>query len=159
MKVKNLSLSSPMIILPWNVKKGEYQHKTAKKTRRDRTICLPLELATELREKAAGRGMEEPLFLTKRGRAWKRSNLTDQWKKVREQPEFVAYCKANKIDHEHVIPYSFRHTWASDWIDSGRSIKICAALMGTSVTMIERVYGHHDEDTLYMAYATFMAGR
>ena len=38
--------------------------------------------------------------------------------------------------------YGFRHSYATDWLLNGGSIKVLADLIGTSVTMIERHYGH-----------------
>lgn len=38
--------------------------------------------------------------------------------------------------------YRFRHTYATDWLLNGGSIKVLADLIGTSVSMIERHNGH-----------------
>lgn len=45
-----------------------------------------------------------------------------------------------------VIPYSYRHTFATRWLLAGGSIKVLADLLGTSVLMLERHYGHLDAD-------------
>ena len=45
-----------------------------------------------------------------------------------------------------MIAYSYRHTFATDWLLDGGSIKVLADLMGNSVAMIEKHYGHLDVD-------------
>ncbi|MNW17986.1 hypothetical protein D3C71_2173630 [compost metagenome] len=44
------------------------------------------------------------------------------------------------------MPYSYRHTFATRWLLAGGSIKVLADLLGNSVRMIERHYGHLDAD-------------
>jgi integrase len=38
--------------------------------------------------------------------------------------------------------YSFRHLWISDMLLAGVDVLLVARMAGTSVAMIERVYGH-----------------
>ena len=45
--------------------------------------------------------------------------------------------------------YNFRHTFISDYIDTTGDIWGCARLCGTSVAMIERRYGHPDDDLVH----------
>jgi len=55
----------------------------------------------------------------------------------------------------------FRHTYATDWLLAGGSIKVLADMIGTSVAMIERHYGHLmvDKGRMHAIMATVMAGR
>ncbi len=57
--------------------------------------------------------------------------------------------------------YGFRHTYATDWLLNGGSIKVLAGLIGTSVAMIERHYGHlmADKGRMRSIVATVMGGR
>ena len=57
--------------------------------------------------------------------------------------------------------YGFRHSYATDWLLNGGSIKVLADMLGTSVSMIERHYGHLmvDKDRMHVIMETVMAGR
>jgi integrase len=145
------------IVYPWNARKGEYRHKTAK-TKRDRVIHLPPELLGEV-EALIAKYPTGPLFRTPRGLPWKGGNLSATWEHVLNRKEVKAYLAEHNIDRATIIPYNYRHTFISDWIDQGRSIHVCARLTGTSVAMIEKVYGHPDDERMRDAYLTFLAAR
>jgi integrase len=49
-----------------------------------------------------------------------------------------------------MVAYSYRHTFATRWLLAGGSVKILADLLGTSLKMIERHYGHLDADPAAM---------
>jgi integrase len=72
-----------------------------------------------------------------------------------------AYLAAHGIDRGHIVPYSLRHSWLTDWILSGRSASIAAELCGTSTTMIERHYGHlqRDVNRLRQLFLEFHSGQ
>ena len=57
--------------------------------------------------------------------------------------------------------YGFRHSYATDWLLDGGSIKVLADLIGTSVSMIERHYGHLmvDKDRVRAIMTNVMKGR
>lgn len=143
------------LIYPWNTRKG-YVHKTAIKTRRDRVIYLTPELNVLVK------GLVEkhptgPIFRTKTGKAWNRPNIHEHWKRTISAPAVAVHLAQHGIDPSGLVPYCFRHTWISDWVDSGRSIHLCARLTGTSVAMIEKVYGHPDDSRMRAAYLEFMS--
>lgn len=56
--------------------------------------------------------------------------------------------------------YGLRHTFATDFLLTGKSIKVLTDLMGTSVAMIERHYGHVQVDRARVRslYAVSYAG-
>jgi integrase len=57
--------------------------------------------------------------------------------------------------------YGFRHTHATDRLLNGVSIKVLADLIGTSVSMIERHYGHImvDKDRVQSIMTSVMKDR
>jgi len=55
-----------------------------------------------------------------------------------------------KTGLRNFIPYSFRHTFAFRWLRAGKPIAALAAVLGTSVTLIERTYGHMGEQHDYL---------
>jgi integrase len=146
------------IVYHWNATEG-YIHKTARRGKEvDRVIFLTPELADLCRD-LAEKHPSSAIFRTTRGKRWTKFNRVETFSNLLDKPPVRAYLKAHKIDRKNVVPYSFRHSWISDWLDSGRSIKLCAELCGTSVAMIEKHYGHCDTDNLRDVYLGFMAGR
>jgi integrase len=142
------------IVYRWNSR--GYRHKTAAKTKRDRIIYLTPEADAEVKKLAEAR-KEGRLFLGPRKAPYEARNMHKQFERIVARPEVQEHMEEHRISPADVTLYSFRHTFASEWIDSGRSIKICADLMGTSVMMLERVYGHPDEAKLHEHYLAFVA--
>jgi integrase len=58
-------------------------------------------------------------------------------------------------------PYQLRHTFATEALAAGVSIFELARVMGTSVEMIDRTYGHlaHDSEDAIRARLNARAGR
>ena len=50
-----------------------------------------------------------------------------------------------------VTPHTLRHTCATWLVQAGRPLWEVAGYLGMTVEMIERVYGHHNEDHLRAA--------
>jgi integrase len=69
--------------------------------------------------------------------------------------------KKLKLTDGKMIAYSYRHTFATDWLLDGGSIKILADLMGNSVAMIEKHYGHLEVDPgrMRQLLTAFSAGK
>jgi integrase len=103
-------------------------HKTGRKTGKDRVIYLPADVI------ALVRGRTGLLFPASRGAGYSRSALCHAWR--------VTLARVLGIDRAHTILYSFRHTWITRALLRGFSIKLIADLQGTSVAMIEKNYGH-----------------
>ncbi len=60
---------------------------------------------------------------------------------------------------DHITIYDFRHLWISDALMMGVDVMTVARMAGTSVAMIEKVYGHFRNDHLQEAQAKIDAGR
>ncbi len=141
----------------WNTTVG-YRHKTAKKTQRDRTIYLSGKLRQHVEElvKKYPIGI---LFRTPRGMKWTRTNLQNKWAWLITRQPVVSYCKEHHVDIETLKLYNFRHTWASDYLDATSDVFGCAQMLGTSVDMVQKRYGHPDTEKLHEKYSAFMAAR
>lgn len=137
---------------------GKYVWKNAKKTGKDRIVTIPSPLREEIEARIAGR-TSGLIFPTKSGRPWSKQNLFEQWKRLMNRPAVSAYLREHGLRRRDVVPYSFRHTFISEWIDAGRSTEMCAELTGTSAEMIRRCYCHMDRDTVERNYTEFMQGR
>lgn len=143
------------LVFPWNAK--GYRHKTAK-TRKDRVIHLSRETDAEVKQ-LVGLHPDGFLFRSSYGKPLSERHFLNLFRQAVNRPSVHQAIIARGVDPAAVTPYSFRHTFISEWLDAGRSIKVCADLCGTSVAMIERVYGHPDQARLGEHYRDFMAGQ
>jgi site-specific recombinase XerD len=76
------------------------------------------------------------LFRNRDGRKWTDSAVLNTLKNLRQRLGLGS----------KMIPYSYRHTFATGWLLDGGSIKVLADLLGTSIAMIEKHYGHLEVD-------------
>lgn len=111
---------------------GKHKRSRTMKEPKTRRITLNDEAYSIIERQCAGKEKEQRIFLTHLGRVWTRKRLDDRFAAVRE--------KAG-VQPEHTI-YSFRHLWISEMLMAGNEIATVAAMAGTSVAMIEKVYGH-----------------
>lgn len=105
------------------------KHKTSRKTGKPRIIYLTpaAKVAVLMAE-----GHDENIFADARGNAWHKDTFSARLNRM---------LKANSMDSE-IVAYSFRHSFAGRALSSGVDIAVLAELMGTSVRMIEKHYGH-----------------
>lgn len=119
------------IVYPGEPGPTDFVWKNARRTGKDRVIMLSDELAAMV-EARIDRYPEGRIFRTKRDTKWvtEAMSVNLRW-----------YAKRLKISPAPTA-YGFRHTYATNWLLNAGSIKILADLIGTSVAMIERHYGH-----------------
>lgn len=159
-QARGRNLKAGKIVLPWQAPAGHYRHKNAKKVKRDRIILLPNDIAAEL--KVFDRDKDEYLFqYTAKGKPVRWNDVTWQkrFNKVREHPDVVKWLAENKRNAATVIPYGFRHSFLSEWVERGGNVYIAAQLTGTSVSMIEKTYGHPDAERMAEFYHDFLSKR
>lgn len=111
-------------------KVGEHRHKTAK--HKDRTIFFSGE-ALELIQQLIKRHPTGPLFRKDSGKVYAEGAVAKFFSNFRTRPE---------VQLPSLTAYSYRHTFATNWLKSGRSIEILAELLGNSPTVIRRHYAH-----------------
>ncbi|HLW65249.1 MAG TPA: tyrosine-type recombinase/integrase [Gemmataceae bacterium] len=128
-----------VLVYPGQPKPGEFVWKNAKKTGRDRVIYLNDDLVKMI-ERRIKLFPEGPLFRTKRNRRWTNEAVSIglRW-----------YAKRLSIKPAPTA-YGFRHSFATDWLLNSGPIKVLADMIGTSVGMIERHYGHLQVDKARM---------
>ncbi len=142
--------SDKCVIYPGQPGPTDYAWKNARRTGKDRVIFLSDELA-EMVEGLIAKHPTGAIFRTTRKSMWVQEamsvNLRWYAKKLGITPAPTAY--------------GFRHTYATDWLLNGGSIKVLADLIGTSVAMIERHYGHLmvDKERVRTIMTTVMKGR
>jgi integrase len=107
------------------------RHKTSRKTGKVRTIYLNPQ-AFEVVRRAAAEHPKGPLFPTRTGLVYRDKTLSNRFADARN---------ALGLPRD-ITPYSYRHAYATDWLRSGKPVAILAELLGTSIAMIEKHYGH-----------------
>lgn len=149
------------IVFPWKPAAGDYRWKNAKKTQKDRTIFVAGKLREWIEERVRKVGAKSrlPLFPTNRGLRYTQQNFDRQWRELLGTKRVREYMKEHGVQAESLKPYNYRHTWISDFLDDTGNIYVCAKMTGTSVAMIEKTYGHPDDDLMYQRYADFVMNR
>lgn len=120
------------------------EHKTLRHTGRPRIVYLSPCLQTVTKILASDR-KSGPLFRGRRGR------LTTN----------AIRCRVTHLREElgigDVVAYSYRHTYITDALARGVDIATVAELVGTSVSMIQRHYGHLEAKTSHLRQAAAKA--
>jgi integrase len=74
-----------------------------------------------------------------------------------KRPKVVAYLEEHGVDPKEMRTYNFRHSAISKWLDAGGDIYVAAQLVGTSVKMLEKRYGHPNIELLHEKRMAFAA--
>jgi integrase len=91
------------------------------------------EAFTIIQRRCDGRAGGEPIFTQPRnGRQWGRHSVAERFCAIGERASV----------RSTITIYSFRHLWISEMLMAGVDVLLVARMAGTSVAMIERVYGH-----------------
>jgi integrase len=115
-----------------------------------RIIALNDEALAIVRRRCEGRPPDAHIFTQPRnGRSWDRSNVAERFRAVR----------ARTGVRDAITIYSFRHLWISEMLMAGLDALLIARMAGTSVAMIERVYGHFRTQSFVEAQARLDALR
>ncbi|MEZ6128889.1 MAG: site-specific integrase [Planctomycetaceae bacterium] len=121
---------------------GNYRHKAARKTGKDRTIYLFSEAESVIRSlmQEFPRGSGVPLFRTPRGKSWKRCNGVQSFCTIKRQLGWDADPKKKNLSL-----YTCRHTYAKRilsgfWTGQQASIETLAGLMGNTPNVCWRHY-------------------
>jgi integrase len=110
------------------------KHKRSKTLREaiPRTITLNAIAYALLRQHCGGREAGDLIFPNRAGKGFTSVLLDDMFARLRKRAGV----------REGVTPYSFRHLWISEALAAGVDVLLVARMAGTSVKMIESVYGH-----------------
>jgi len=136
LQAKDYDRENKCIVYSKNAKRPEYVWKNAKKSQKDRVIYLMPEMVEMVEAKIAQRPTGY-LFQTKFGKRWNREKVCQQLRQRIQQTHGVGFG---------VTPYAFRHTYITNRLRGGGSIKVVADLCGTSVDQIEKTYSHIHDD-------------
>lgn len=137
------------IVFSGSASKG-YLWKNARKTGKDRVIYLPADVAAVV--EANIRQGRKWLFPTETGNNFGLHRGMQLMGRLRRKKPVAAYLLRHGLRAKSIILYAMRHTYATRALknDPPVAIRTLAELMGTSVGMIERHYGHLCGDKPYL---------
>jgi integrase len=129
---------------------GKHKRSNTLRDPRPRAISLNLDAFAVVERWCEGQAPDAHIFTQPRnGRPWDRHSVADRFRAIRER----AGVRAS------VTIYSFRHLWISEMLMAGVDVLLVARMAGTSVAMIERVYGHFRNQSYQDAQARLDAER
>jgi integrase len=138
-EAKHFNEEASTLYIKWDVPPGQWTHKTAR-LGKDRIIRLAGEALAIIKRRAA-QYKHGPLFGSKpRHKDKVPAGQLKRWKTTDITARF-AYLR-DKTGIPHLTAYSTRHTFATNWLMSGRSIEKLAVIMGNSPNEIRRCYKH-----------------
>lgn len=109
-------------------REDEFRHKTAHH-KKDRVILFSGELRSYCEERAL-KNPNDALFPSRKDAQYKKKSLVSLFRALRPRIG------------EDVTPYSYRHTFATNWLLAGKSIEILAEILGNSANTIRKHYAH-----------------
>ena len=134
---------------------GDFQRQTRQlllgNHKRSKTLKEPVARRIALNDTALpiitrlceGRPADDHIFARPSGRPWNRNILSHRFQAIRERTGI----------RDEITIYSFRHLWISEMLMAGVDVLLVARMAGTSVAMVERVYGHFRNQTYQDAQA------
>lgn len=108
-----------------------------------RTITLNADANSILARRCEGRPADAYIFPNRKGNPYTSVLLDDRFATVRKKA----------VVRPTITIYSFRHLWISEMLMAGVDVLLVARMAGTSVAMIERVYGHFRNQSYQEAQA------
>lgn len=127
------------------------RHKRSKTLREPtpRTIMLNADAHAILARRCEGRESNAVIFPNRNGKPYTSVLLDDRFATVRRRAKV----------RDEITLYSFRHLWISEMLMAGVDVLLVAKMAGTSVKMIETVYGHFRTQSYADAQAKLDAAR
>jgi integrase len=112
-----------------------------------RHITLNDEAFAIFRRNCEGKELADRVFLNSDGKPWTARGAAKRFERVKE---VAAKLKLGKV-RKTISIYDFRHLWISEALMAGNDVATVARMAGTSISMIERVYGHFRNEHLQEA--------
>ncbi len=111
-------------------REDEFAHKTAGNGK-DRTIYLTGEVLETVKEQAKGKKPTDLIFPNNKGRKYSRQVLAGCFRNIRKRTGL-----------RHYVPYAYRHTLATRWLEAGKPVEMLAELLGNTPATIHKHYSH-----------------
>jgi integrase len=128
---------------------GKHRRSRTEKRKSVRQVTLNDAAFAIFEHHCAGMRPADHVFCNHHGRPWTVRTLAKRFERVKE---VAAALKLGTVRAEITI-YDFRHLWISVCLMAGVDAATVARMAGTSLAMIERVYGHFCNQHLHEAQA------
>jgi integrase len=128
---------------------GRHKRSRTQRTPTIRHITLNPEALALFEQHSAGKAPDDNVFLNSDKRPFNRKTLAERFKRVKEVAARAGFGEIR----DGITIYSFRDLWISEALMAGNDIATVARIAGTSIAMIERVYGHFRNQHLQDAQA------
>jgi integrase len=125
-QVRNLLRRTKQVVL------GKHKRSNTEAEKTTRRITLNDAAFAIFERHCHGKSSDDYVFTQGNGSPWNKDRLNDRFGKVR------TLAKVRKV----ITIYDFRHLWISEALMAGNDIATVAKMAGTSIRMIEKVYGH-----------------
>lgn len=126
---------------------GKHKRSRTQRTPSVRHITLNAETLAIFERLCQGKHPTDKVFANSDRRHWRQRALPYRFERVKE----VAALEGIGKIRSHITIYDFRHLWISEALMAGNDVATVARMAGTSIAMIERVYGHFRNDHLQEA--------
>lgn len=125
------------------------RHKREKTMTRKvvRQVALNEEALGIVTRHCEGKQPADHIFANGRGNPWTVRKIAERFERTRD----VAKAVGLGTVRDEITVYDFRHLWISEALMSENDVATVARMAGTSIAMIERVYGHFRTDHLQQA--------
>lgn len=123
---------------------GKHKRTKKERTKTVRHITLNDEALDIFRRHCHGKGGEERVFLNSDRRPWTQSLLPKRFERIKEVSKELKFGEVR----DQITIYDFRHLWISEMLMEGNDLPTVARMAGTSIRMIETVYGHFRNEHL-----------
>lgn len=138
-----------VIIYYRNDVRREDEFRTKVAAYKDRIIYFTGSVLDAVRKTAERGPASAPLFTAHRGQRWTETALTGAFRRLRARSNLPL----------HLIPYTYRHTFATRFLLAGGSVDVLAGLLGNSAQTIRQHYAHllHQHDAMRAHLHAFKA--
>jgi site-specific recombinase XerD len=125
---------------------GRHKRSRTQRLPTIRHITLNAQALEIFKSHCKGKDPSEKVFLNEERRPWTVRNMAKRFQRLKQ----IAKALKRTIRDEITV-YNFRHLWISEALMAGNDAVTVARMAGTSLAMIERVYGHFSNQHLQEA--------
>lgn len=131
-KVEDVQIETKQILL------GRHKRLRKLKEKKPRQVSLNAEALAIFQRHCEGKQPCDYVFLNQQGKPWTVRTLAKRFERLREIALGLGFGEVRRA----VSLYDYRHRWISDALMAGVDVATVARMAGTSISMVERTYGH-----------------
>jgi integrase len=123
---------------------GRHKRSRTQRMPTIRHITLNGEALAIFRKHCEGKQPTDKVFANSDRRPWTGSLLPKRFERMKEVGRVLMIGEVR----DEITIYDFRHLWISEMLMAGNDVATVARMAGTSIAMVERVYGHFGNEHL-----------